>query len=68
MSLEDKLRNEDASTLADVLYDIWVEDPRREDISDLDKEDMIGNIAKWVEDGVKQGHWTERSWFDEIFS
>jgi len=65
-NIHDQLQKLSADRLRNILSDIWINDERREDINDLDTYDLIVNITEWVDNGIKQGLWTEDSWIMDV--
>lgn len=63
--LDEFLDSLDTKVLFHIAEDIDCEE-KEHDLHDCERFDLIEIVAKWVEDGIEIGNWTEESWIKEI--
>lgn len=52
----------DDSDLTDIADDMGVGD-----LNDLDRKDLLGEIADFIWNGIKNKNWTIESWIEDVF-
>lgn len=66
--IERKLYSLGNSFLASLLSDIWIEDPKKDYISDLDHDDLVREILDYVDNSVSSGNFSYQDWYQDILS
>jgi Zn finger protein HypA/HybF involved in hydrogenase expression len=64
--LEEGLKSLDNGEISAIVNDIMIEEKNWEGTSNLDRDEMMDIIEEWVEDGIKNNHWTLDRWLSEV--